>query len=578
MSKKFFFAVLSIIIVLILILIPFTYELAYRHHIYPGVKIKGVDIGNLTRISAKEKLVAAIKQDIPAQITLTDDQKNWLVDVSPLQVTFNFDEVIEKAYQVGRQGSLKEKLTEKFSSWRGKINFSLNASFRQDLLDEEIDQISQEVSVEGVPVSANFQNGQIIINQGREGQLLDERRLKQLIIAQITNLKSVSILLPLKAVYSHPSPEEIEQLRHWAVQLIDKKLVLKNDGKTILLSNEALISLIHYNEVEFEERIKKKVAQIAVQINLPPQNALFEFKNDHLAVFRQAREGRRLDSSQAVALIKEGLKKLTVPSNEKELIITLPVITVIPEITNQSANNLGINTRLGRGISYFRGSSKNRMANINLAASRLNGVLIAPEETFSFNEALGEVSAETGYRQAYIIKEGKTILGAGGGVCQTSTTFFRVALNTGLPILERQAHAYRVYYYEQESKLGLDATVYSPRPDLKIKNDTPAYLLLQTQFFPKEHKLIFDFYGTDDSRQVKISNFKIWDIAPPPPPLYIDTPDLPKGEIKQTEHVSSGAKARFDWQVVRQGEILHQKTFYSSYRPWQAVYLRGTKE
>jgi len=55
-----------------LILIPFTYELAYRHHIYPGVKIKGVDIGNLTRISAKEKLVAAIKQAIPAQITLTD--------------------------------------------------------------------------------------------------------------------------------------------------------------------------------------------------------------------------------------------------------------------------------------------------------------------------------------------------------------------------------------------------------------------------------------------------------------------------------------------------------------------------
>jgi len=578
MSKKFFFTISFIIIILILALIPLTYELAYRHHIYPGVKIKGVDVGNLTQISAREKLIAIIEQGVPAQIILENNEKTWSIDVIPFQVTFNFDEVVKRAYQIGRQGSLKEKLTEKFSAWRGRINLPLNVSFRQDLLDEKIDQISQEVSVEGVPASANLQNGQIIINQGQEGQLLDERRLKHLIIAQITNLKSTPISLPLKSIYSCPSPEEIEQLRHWAVQLIDKKLILKNDNEAILLSNKALISLIHYNEVEFEERIKEKVIQIAEQINLPPQNALFEFKSNRLAVFRQAKEGRQLDSFQAAVLIKEGLEKLIVPNSQKELVIILPVTTVAPKITNQNANDLGINTKLGRGISYFRGSSKNRMANIDLAANRLNGVLIAPEETFSFNETLGEISAETGYKQAYIIKEGKTILGAGGGVCQTSTTFFRAALNAGLPILERQAHAYRVYYYEQESKLGLDATVYAPHPDLKIKNDTPAYLLLQTQFFPKEYKLIFDFYGTDDGRQVKISNFEVWGIAPPPPPLYIDAPDLPKGEIEQTEHASSGAKAKFDWQVTRQGEILHQKTFYSSYRPWQAVYLRGTKE
>ena len=214
--------------------------------------------------------------------------------------------------------------------------------------------------------------------------------------------------------------------------------------------------------------------------------------------------------------------------------------------------------------------------NVALTAAKLNGILLAPGETFSFNQTIGDVSAETGFQQAYIIKEGRTVLGDGGGVCQDSTTMFRAALDAGLEIVQRNAHAYRVSYYEQNSPAGIDATVYSPSPDFKFKNDTPAHILIQTTVNTGANYLKIEVYGTSDGRVSTISNARLWDQVPPPPALYQDDPSLPNGQVKQIDWEAWGAKAAFDWKVVRGSETLHEKTFYSNYRPWQAVYLRGT--
>ena len=111
-------------------------------------------------------------------------------------------------------------------------------------------------------------------------------------------------------------------------------------------------------------------------------------------------------------------------------------------------NTYGIKELVGVGYSRFEGSHAERIHNIRTGSEKLNGMIIKPGETFSFVEALGDISRATGYKQAYIIKEGKTVLGDGGGICQVSSTLFRAALNVGLPIVERNAHAYRVAYYE----------------------------------------------------------------------------------------------------------------------------------
>lgn len=324
-----------------------------------------------------------------------------------------------------------------------------------------------------------------------------------------------------------------------------------------------------FDNKEFENFLE----DLAQQIDIPAQEALFQFSGGRVTAFKPSAAGQALDRERAKA---DFANFLSPPTSG---IINLAVVPVEPKVKTEEVNNLGIRELQGVGKSFFRGSIPARVHNISLAASRLNGILIVPGEIFSFNNALGEVSANTGYKQAYVIKEKRTILDDGGGVCQVSTTFFRAALAAGLPIEERQAHAYRVSYYEQGGQgPGLDATVYAPRVDLKVKNDTPAHILIQARVDAKNSILTFEFYGTSDGRKTTIAKPKVWDQVPPPPDLYQDDPTLPKGQVKQIDFAAWGAKTAFDWKVTRGEEVLQDRTFKSNFQPWQAIYLRGTKE
>jgi vancomycin resistance protein YoaR len=342
---------------------------------------------------------------------------------------------------------------------------------------------------------------------------------------------------------------------------------------TFLQKSIDLVPYFRWNDSVIQEIL----TQLARHIDIPVQDALFTFENGKVTAFRPSKDGRMMDIEQTRKRITEAFNTVAT-TNQQRITIALPVRTVQPAITTDNTNSLGIKELIGTGYSEFRGSIAGRIHNVAHAAARFNGVLIKPGEEFSFNETIGDISATTGYQAAYIIRDGRTVLGDGGGVCQVSTTLFRAALNAGLPIVERQAHAYRVSYYEQASfKPGLDATIFVPSVDLRIKNDTANHILIQTITDTKNLTLRFELYGTRDGRQAEISNHLVWAHTPAPPPLYQDDPTLPMGVVKQVDWAASGAKSSFQYKVTRGDEILQDTTFYSNYRPWQAVYLRGTK-
>lgn len=326
--------------------------------------------------------------------------------------------------------------------------------------------------------------------------------------------------------------------------------------------------------------IDDNLALLSQSIDIPSQDALFQFEYGKVTLFRVSRPGQKLNTPKAKEMINSLITAVTRQDNLdlQPLVISLPVEIIQPRITTENSNNLGIRELLGRGSSKFAGSIPGRIHNIELAASRLNGKLIQPGGIFSFNDALGDVSASTGFQPAYIIKEGRTVLGDGGGVCQVSTTLFRAALNSGLPIEERHAHAYRVSYYEQDSLPGLDATVFAPGYDLKFKNDTGNYILIQAKTDTQNYTLTFELFGTSDGRKAEITKPIIYSQSPPPADLYQDDPTLPKGTVKQVDWKAWGAKVNFDYKVTRNGDTIFQKSFFSNFAPWQAVYLRGTKE
>ncbi|MBI2621927.1 MAG: VanW family protein [Candidatus Levybacteria bacterium] len=327
-----------------------------------------------------------------------------------------------------------------------------------------------------------------------------------------------------------------------------------------------------------EEKLYSELNTLIDFIDKKPVEAVFTFENGRVTEFKPSEDGREIDKNELGQQILSKARLILNYTSQKIVIIPIPIKIIEPNLTTDKVNKMGIRELIGSGTSLFAHSIESRIYNINLAASRLNGILVAPGETFSFAEAIGDISAYTGYKQAFIISGGKTILGDGGGVCQVSTTLFRAALNSGLPIEERTAHAYRVSYYEQDSLPGLDATVYVPSVDLKFRNDTGHHILIQALVDPRALRLTFNLYGTKDGRITEIGTPVITSQTPAPEPKYEDDPTLPKGEIKQVDFAAAGAKVYFTRKVTKNGEVLISETFNSNFRPWQAVFLRGTKE
>jgi len=324
-----------------------------------------------------------------------------------------------------------------------------------------------------------------------------------------------------------------------------------------------------------DQKITEYIVNLAISLDHPPVDAVFKFENNQVLEFQPAKDGIAINQSEIQTLISQSIPKL-IDSTDKTIDIILPISSTKPVVQNNEVNNLGIKELIGRGTSSFRHSSATRNENITKGSSIVNRILVAPGDTFSFVKSLGEVSLEAGYKKAYIIRNGKTELDVGGGICQVSTTLFRAMLDAGLNIIQRQAHAYRVSYYEEDSKPGFDATVFIPSPDLQFINDTGHHVLVQNTLDMTNRRLTYEIYGTSDGRKSEITNYHQWGYAAAPPDVWIDDPTLPVGKTIQDEHAIPGLKTAFDWTVTKDGQTLHKKTFTSNYVPWAAVYRRGT--
>lgn len=427
--------------------------------------------------------------------------------------------------------------------------------------------------------SINF-GGKTITEVENYFQLKNEKLKKALIIlkykeketatfsGEIVNLKYDEKTLANHAALIGRSP-------NLASKLYQKTKTLFNLGRFVFLAD------LEYNKQPIEDYLN----YLEDKYSKPAENALFKLENNKVSAFQQEKYGIIIKNEKATEDFKESIKKIQSAINYcenciNEINISISIEDQItkPEVTLSSANNLGIVEKIGEGKSDYTGSIPGRIHNVILASSKLNGVLIPKDEIFSFNKTIGDISHTTGYKPAYIIKEGRTVLGDGGGVCQVSTTLFRTVLNAGLPVIERSAHAYRVHYYENDSKPGFDATVFAPSTDLKFKNDTPAFILIQTAVDQNNNKLTYSFYGKKDNRQVEIFDIKLWDNQPPPPAIYQDDPTLKKGVRRQVDWSAWGAKASFRYKVEKDGAVIIEQTFFSSFRPWRAIYLVGTAE
>ncbi len=241
--------------------------------------------------------------------------------------------------------------------------------------------------------------------------------------------------------------------------------------------------------------IQSFIAMIAEKTKKDPIDAQFTFINGRVVITGKEQLGQILNEEESIKLLSYTINHL---ENIQEN-INLPFTSVEPKITTKSIEELKIKELIGEGTTNFKGSTKNRIYNIERALKQFQNIIIAPNEEFSFVEHLGEVDGEHGYLPELVIKNNQTTPEFGGGICQVSSTVFRTAIYSGLKITARRNHAYPVHYYYP---YGMDATVYLPKPDLTFINNTPASILMQSTI--EGTKLTFRFYGTNDGREIKV--------------------------------------------------------------------------
>jgi vancomycin resistance protein YoaR len=572
----------------------FGIQITHAGRIFPGVQIGQVDLGGKPVNQALLALADAATIPLNANLQLQFHSNTWQATPAQLGLSLDPGSTLLNAYAVGRSGPIDRWVADFIGVLTGKHPISLIQIFNQNVAYQFLENVSRQINQPVREAELKVQGSHIIAEPGKIGYSLDIPASIELISNAILNQQDS--IIPLIVKETQPELLDASEFAKAAQSILSSPLILTTayDGASInkswKFSPDELASMLLFNRVKsngkiiFEVKINESIlnnilTSIAETINRPAQNPHFIFNDEthQLEIIQPGVAGWTLNKTKSLAAIQSKLQNgvHTIP---------LEFDTVEPTVKNEaSGDQLGIRELIHTEISYFYGSSKERVQNIQTASGRFHGLLVAPGESFSMAKALGDVSLDNGYAEALIIFNGQTIQGVGGGVCQVSTALFRAAFFSGFPITERHQHAYRVKYYEKEngnrinSRLaGLDATVYVPIVDLKFTNDTPYWLLMETYVSPQNSTLTWKFYSTQNGRKVQMNTSGPTNLVEPPKPVYRENPSLKQGEIKQVDWEAQGADVQVIRMVLNLDNSIHlQDSFNTHYEPWRAIYEYG---
>lgn len=548
----------------------------------PKTHIDGVDVGGISSSEALARLQALPPVD--AELHIKVDDIVVASNAAQLQLRKNYEDSVAKADDAAKNSSGLKRLGYLLGILPQPMQLVSPILADETALSAQVAALKAQVDIEGATPSASLVTsgaaGSLIVDAGRPGRALDVvptlERARQLLQTQdVVPVVEVTALVSSTSAVLDESQVEPSKTR--ASKLVGKRLVFRTDRSVLELNDQDLVKTLALPAGYLDAKVSTWLSQLTERVNRPGRDAEFEYDASTLKVkkFQPPLDGYTLDQDKARESFLASLQKL---ETEAETVadIQAPITTAPPAKTLAGTNTLGIQERVGFGESNYRGSIPSRIHNVSLAAERINNYILAPGKEFSFNDAVGDVSAATGFQAAYVIKGGRTELGDGGGVCQVSTTLFRSVLNAGLNVTRRVPHSYRVGYYEQGFKPGIDATVYSGNVDLRFINDTSGHILIHTVVDSARQYMTVEIFGTSDGRHGEIVNHRTWDFAPPPPAEYYPDTSLAPGKVKQIDWSASGIKAEFTNVIKdKDGNVIREDKYFSNYRPWSAKYLRG---
>lgn len=578
---------------LVVSLFTLGFRAVYDGRVFPGIYLGWINLSGQTPTDAADLLKEEYTYPDQGKITLQYDDLSWEVSPAEIGLFFSPNYNAELAFQTGREGGITKRITAQIQVLRHGIILAPQFVLDEKTGTEYLEGIAAEVNQPVIEASLKLEGLEVLVQPGQIGREMDIPASLEVVALQMRTLKDGSI--PLIVYGTYPDILDVSAQAETAREILSQSLVLKipdaaeNDPGPWSLSPQQLVEMMIIERISTHdgdsyritldpEQLREYLEKKEKKINREPQNARMYFDDDtrKLVLIEKEIIGLALDIDQTIVGIEE---QLATGNHE----IALVIEKTRPDVTEMNtAEELGISELVSAETTYFYGSDSSRINNIATAAAKFHGVFIAPGETFSMAEQLGDISLDTGYSEAWIIFGDRTIKGVGGGVCQVSTTLFRTVFFGGFPVVERYQHSYRVLYYEQRPNgtnnpklAGLDATVYVPLVDFKFTNDTEYWMLMETYVNKAQRRLTWKFYSTSDGRTVNWSTTGLKKKIDPPDPIYEENPELAKGVVKQVDWAVEGATVTVTRDVYRDGQKLWHDIFKTKYQPWAAVCQYG---
>ena len=380
-------------------------------------------------------------------------------------------------------------------------------------LDEKLDKKIEEINgkLPDALQKSNYyiEEDNLIIKKGKKGIQINSEELKKQLNEVIKKEENRKIIIPVNEIL----PEEIN------IEKIYNEI--KKDAQNAYISQEPLEVHSHVNGVDFAISLEEA------------KNILEEQKEEYV----------------------------------------IPLKITIPEITLNDLGKEAFPQILGTFSTTYNTSNQNRITNLKLASEKIDGTIILPGETFSYNKVVGERTIAKGYKEAAVYAGGKVVDGIGGGICQLSSTLYNSVLYANLEITSRSNHRFLTSYVTA----GRDATVSWGTIDFCFKN-TRSYPIKITSEV-KNGVVTTSIYGIKEEKEYEVViESKVTEVIPYST-KYVKDSTLKEEEEEIVQYGANGAKSE-TYKIVKYNGIVVSREQISSdiYSPLERIVKRGTKK
>ena len=464
----------------------------YDHLILSGVQIAGVNIGGMDKEQAAQAVSEGIRPVLLEQdmVVSLPDQKITL-SPSSTQISLDVEEAVKAAYRFGRSGSSAQKEEE--------YRHSLTQTHNVDILPY-------------LSVNKNYIKGQLETYAATHDSDFAPSSYA---------LEGEQPPLDFKNYNENNTPQTL-------------LLILGNPGFHLDVNQALQEILTAYGNLDMTPVLKLQTGTQEPE----PLDLDKIYKEYHIDPVDSSMNKDNFDVISGTYGYTFDLEKARTKLADAHFgeTVRIPMEYVEPEIMDDEVYFQDVLST----AETPHGNNENRNVNLDLACKAINDLILYPGDEFSYNDTLGQRTADKGYKGAPAYSGHKLVDSLGGGICQVSSTLYYSCLQADLEITDRINHGYLPSYIDP----GMDATVSWGKPDFKFRNNSNYPIKIKAESTPD--KVIVQILGTDDKDYYVKMEYEM--------------SDVPQKDVYQEYDADSGY---YDGQIVDQGVVGH---YVKSYR------------